>query len=238
MSHTEIAIALPTATRATTTAFARRAEERGFDRLVAVAGGPHDALVALAVAAGATERIALAAVGLALPGRRAAVLGREARTLDDLSGGRLALGVTADRDGLPPGLTRGAGRPLDAQLEELRTGPAAALPLLVGGTDRASIERAARAGDGWVAPAGATSLDVALARAALRDGWRWNARGGAPQIVALLEAGDPGTLPTRVAALADAGATTIVLDLGRDDVEPVDVLADVLDLTGREAMAR
>jgi alkanesulfonate monooxygenase SsuD/methylene tetrahydromethanopterin reductase-like flavin-dependent oxidoreductase (luciferase family) len=235
---TEIAIALPAAARGTTAAYARRAEERGFDRLVAAAGGPHDALVALAVAAGATVAIRLAAVGLALPGRSPAVLGREARTLDELSSGRLALGVSTESDGLPPRLTRGDGRAFDAALDALRTGVAAAVPLLVGGADRRAIERVARVADGWVAPTGATAQDVAIARGALGEGWRWNGRGGTPQILVELEAGDPGSLPARVAALADAGATAVVVVLGHDDLEAVDAVADALDLTGREAVAR
>jgi len=241
MPDPEIALALPENASVTTIAIARRAEERGFDRLVALGGGApdalgsgaHDALVTAAVAAGATERIRLTAIGLALPGRGAAALGREAHTLDELSGGRLALGVRPRVGDLATSDARG----FDDELDELRTGPAAALPLLVGGDDRAAIERAARAGDGWVAPVGATSLDVAIARAALRDGWRWNGRGGAPQVVVLLEAGTPGTLPARVATLAAAGATTVVLVLGHDDVGPVDVLADALGLARRGAVA-
>jgi len=233
MPDPEIALALPENASVTTIAIARRAEERGFDRLVALGGGAHDALVTAAVAAGATERIRLAAVGVGLGGRTAAALGRDTRTLDELSGGRLALGVSPRADGL----ATSDGRAFDDELDELSTGPAAALPLLVGGDDRAAIERAARVGDGWVAPVGASTLDVAIARGALREGWRWNGRGGTPQIVVLLEAGTAGTLPARVAALADAGATTVVLVLGHDDLGPVDLLADALDLTGRQALA-
>ncbi len=238
MPHPEIALALPAARGPALAAVARRAEERGFGTLVAVAHRDHDPLVAAAFAAAATRRARLATAGLPLPGRSAAALARAARTLDELSAGRFALGVAAARDGVPASLTRGDGRPFDAQLAELRRGPAAAVELLLGGADRATIDRVARAADGWIAPLGATAQDVAGGTAAIAERWTWHGRAGAPRVLALLDAREAAGRRERVAGLRDAGAATVVLVGAAETPAEVDALADALALVEPVEVAR
>jgi alkanesulfonate monooxygenase SsuD/methylene tetrahydromethanopterin reductase-like flavin-dependent oxidoreductase (luciferase family) len=110
------------------TGWARRAEERGFstlgtiDRLVYA---NYEPLVALAAAAAVTERIRLTTDILLVPFRvNAALLAKQAATLDRLSAGRLVLGVAPgsreddyDASGVP---FSGRGRRFDEMLEQMR----------------------------------------------------------------------------------------------------------------------
>src|SRR4051795_11633709 len=106
--------------------WARRAEERGFsslgtiDRLVYA---NYEPLIALAAAAAVTERVKLATTILIAPYRaNAALVAKQAATLDNLSGVRLVLGVAVggrEDDYEVSGVdfhTR--GKRLDAMLEE------------------------------------------------------------------------------------------------------------------------
>src|SRR5947209_5832233 len=76
--------------------WARRADARGFsslgviDRLVY---GNLESLVTLGAAAAVTERIRLTTAILLLPFRNAAVVAKQAATVDRISDGRLVLGV-------------------------------------------------------------------------------------------------------------------------------------------------
>jgi probable F420-dependent oxidoreductase len=138
-----------------------------------------DALIALALAAAATERVRLGTAVLVLPLRNPVEFAKQAASIDVASGGRLEIGVGAgwlreEFDALNvPFARRGArleewleiaracwtGRP-DARRSEwyelpgdvvcLPT-PAHEIPLLVGGHSRAALERAGRVGDGWLA---------------------------------------------------------------------------------------
>ncbi|WP_406379444.1 LLM class flavin-dependent oxidoreductase [Streptomyces sp. NBC_01618] len=156
------------------TAWARRAEERGFstlgvlDRLVY---DNYEPLVTLAAAAAVTRRIGLATTVLTAPYRNnTPLLAKQLASVDRLSSGRLTLGLAAgNRDddftvsGVPPALR---GRLLDAMIEELQgiwsgdasgdpvpVGPVprGPLPLMFGGTSEAAFRRAATHGRGWIA---------------------------------------------------------------------------------------
>lgn len=136
-----------------------------------------DPLLWLAFAAAATERIRLGTGILILPQRNPLVLAKEVATLDDLSGGRVELGVGVgwlreefDALGVP---FEARGARTDEYVEVLRTlwttdrasfhgrfadfdgvssNPKPArgrVPIHVGGHSRAAAERAGRLGDGF-----------------------------------------------------------------------------------------
>ena len=167
----EIGIGLPNAVRGVdrngTVEWARRAEAAGFaslgtiDRLVFP---NYESMISLAAAAAVTERIRLVTDILILPLRRnTALFAKQAATLDDLSGGRLVLGLAPggrEDDYEVSGTDFGArGRTFDRQLEELGplwrgqsgVGPAPANgerpTLLIGGQSDKDIARVARHAD-------------------------------------------------------------------------------------------
>src|SRR5439155_16444466 len=76
--------------------WARKAEERGFSSLATIdriAYPSYESILALAAAAGATERIALLTNVLLGPTRNPVLLAKEAASLDQLAGGRFTLGI-------------------------------------------------------------------------------------------------------------------------------------------------
>ena len=130
-----------------------------------------EAVTALAVVAGATERVRLGFGTLVLPLRPVAWLATQISTLQRLSGDRLLLGVglggfpTAPfwRAAGAPAQGRGAraddvlralpallaGRAVSVNATPLRVQPATMPPVLVGGNSAAAAERALRFGDEW-----------------------------------------------------------------------------------------
>jgi alkanesulfonate monooxygenase SsuD/methylene tetrahydromethanopterin reductase-like flavin-dependent oxidoreductase (luciferase family) len=193
--------AIPGATGAELTEWARRAEARGFSTLGTIDRIVYDnyePLVALAAAAAVTERIGLSTTVLLAPLRTNAVeLAKQALSVNALSGGRLTLGAglgaREDDYELSGVELKGRGRRFDAQLERIRevwdgdeVGPAlgGSPSLVVGGHADASYARAARFADGWIA-AGSGPEEAAKGVEALRAAWSEAGREGAPHIMAL-----------------------------------------------------
>jgi alkanesulfonate monooxygenase SsuD/methylene tetrahydromethanopterin reductase-like flavin-dependent oxidoreductase (luciferase family) len=201
-------ITIPGAGRHEVLEWARRADAAGFSSLGTIdriVYPNHESLVALAAAAAVTERIALTTSILIAPTRAsAAVLAKQAATLQVLSEGRLVLGVAPggraddyEAAGVP---FEGRGERLDEMLDELKrlwagekrgfaggVGPDVSddpPPLIVGGQADAAFRRAARYGDGWIMgtappeyfPAAVEKLDAA---------WRAEGREGEPRRMSL-----------------------------------------------------
>ena len=200
---------IPGVDRARLLDWAQRAEGRGFhslgtiDRLVFP---NYEPLVALAAAASVTETIRLVADILIVPYRlNAAVVAKQAATVDSLSEGRLTLGVGIgsrpddyEASGVP---LNDRGSRMDAMLEEMKAiwdgaergydGPIGPPParaggpeLLVGGRVDAVYRRAARFGDGWT-QGGGTPDQLAEGIERTREEWERAGRDGEPRIMAL-----------------------------------------------------
>jgi alkanesulfonate monooxygenase SsuD/methylene tetrahydromethanopterin reductase-like flavin-dependent oxidoreductase (luciferase family) len=193
--------AVPGATGAQLTEWARRAEARGFSTLGTIDRIVYDnyePLVALAAAAAVTERIGLSTTVLLAPLRTNTVeLAKQARSLNALSDRRFTLGIglgARDDDYEASGVElRGRGKRLDAMLEEMKeiwaegeVGPtiAGAPRLIVGGHADAAYTRAARFGDGWIA-AGSGPDQAREGAEKARTAWAEAGREGEPHIMAL-----------------------------------------------------
>jgi alkanesulfonate monooxygenase SsuD/methylene tetrahydromethanopterin reductase-like flavin-dependent oxidoreductase (luciferase family) len=183
--------------------WARRADQRGFstlgviDRIVYPNWEP---LMALAQAAGVTERIGLTSSIVIGPFRSTAVLAKQAATLDVISGGRFTLGIAPGgrpNDYEAAGVdfhTR--GKRFEQQLADLKRiwtgseiGPKPVQeggpPILVGGSVEATFQRAARHGAGWIA-GGAPPDAVKASADTVRQAWEAAGREGEPRIVGLM----------------------------------------------------
>jgi alkanesulfonate monooxygenase SsuD/methylene tetrahydromethanopterin reductase-like flavin-dependent oxidoreductase (luciferase family) len=199
----EIAIGLPTtipgSTRDQVLEWARRADAAGFsglgtiDRLVYP---NYEPLIALTAAAAVTERIRLITAIALLPLRaKAALVAKQAASLQALSGGRLVLGVAPggradDYEAVGVPFDR-RGKLMDEMLDEMKrlwageergfaggVGPdVSADPpsILVGGQADAAFRRAAAYGAGWInggGPPEAFARGRDQAAAAFRDAGR------------------------------------------------------------------
>jgi len=187
--------------------WARRADTGPFsslgsiDRLVYP---NYDTLTLLAVAAGVTQRIRVMSTILLAPLHNAAILAKQAATLDSLSGGRLTLGLgigdRADDFGAAEVSLNDRGKRFEAQLEAMKRiwdgeplsedigpiGPPPARPggpeLLIGGYTPKAIKRLSRWGDGYIAggaPPPAARQGFELAEKA----WKEAGREGKPRFV-------------------------------------------------------
>lgn len=179
--------------------WARRAEDGPFsslgvfDRLVYHSLDP---MSVLAACAGATDRIRLATSIVASPLRNDALLAKEAATLDQLSGGRLTLGVALGarkEDYRAAGVEyRGRGTRFTEQLAALRDywedetmGPQPVQPggpeLLVGGLSDRAFGRVARFADGYIHGGGPPRAFATVAKKA-RAAWTEAGRSGEPRL--------------------------------------------------------
>ncbi|WP_345468619.1 LLM class flavin-dependent oxidoreductase [Actinoallomurus oryzae] len=153
--------------------WARTVEGLGFDLLMVsdhVAVTPdvaeqypapfYEPFTTLSWLAGVTERLRLGTTVVIVPYRHPLLLARMAANLDDLSGGRLVLGVGvgwARQEFAALGVPYGErGRLTDEHLRAVRAAwadtadyRAGAIPLWVGGNSDAGIRRAVALGDAW-----------------------------------------------------------------------------------------
>ena len=190
--------------------WARRAEERGFSALATIdriAYPNYDSLATLAAAAGATSRIGLTTNILLAPVYQPAILAKATASIDQLSGGRLTLGLAPGGRADDYAMTgRGfstRGSDFDAALEFLhkawRGEPVAGtdkpicpipvndarIPILIGGASDAAVRRTAEWGAGWtVGGAGAEVAGPFADR--VRAAWREAGRAGEPRLAALI----------------------------------------------------
>jgi alkanesulfonate monooxygenase SsuD/methylene tetrahydromethanopterin reductase-like flavin-dependent oxidoreductase (luciferase family) len=189
--------------------WARRAEERGFSALGTidrVAYPSYESLVALAAAAAVTDRIRLMTNILVAPTRNPILLAKEAASVDQISGGRLSLGLAVGgrRDDYVASerTWEDRGRRFDEDLEvihgawrgELVGGcpepptptPASGerIPILIGGAVDAAIDRVVRWGAGWTA-GGSAPDQVGPFAERVRRAWKDAGKEGQPKIVAL-----------------------------------------------------
>src|SRR5215212_3613095 len=188
--------------------WARRAEQQGFatlgviDRIVYP---NYDTLIVLAAAGAVTERIELMPNVLLGPTRNPVLLAKETASVDQLSGGRLTLGVGVggrEDDFTAAGLNfHDRGRRWDAALEVLHQawagepvaggdkaiGPRPVrgkIPLVFGGSSDEALTRTVRWGEGWTAGGGGPAMSAPFI-ARLRDAWHAAGREGAPRLVGL-----------------------------------------------------
>lgn len=201
--------AIPGTEGRTLVEWARAADQAGFTCLGTIGRlvyPSYDDLIALAAAAAVTERIRLTTSILIAPlHANAALLAKQAASLDRLSGGRLVLAVglgARDDDYEASGLaTGGRGRRLDEQLEEMKRiwsgeergyagaiGPAPAREggpqVIVGGHAEAAFRRAARFGDGWIMGGGTPEMFSQMA-GAVEEAWQAAGRSGKPRKLSL-----------------------------------------------------
>ncbi|MER6815173.1 LLM class flavin-dependent oxidoreductase [Spirillospora sp. NPDC000708] len=181
--------------------WARRAEDRGYSCLSAIdriVFDNYEPLVALAAAAAVTRRIRLATSVVIAPCRlNAALLAKQAASVNKLSGGRLVLGMAPggrDDDYVASNASYAErGKEFDRMLAEMTAvwageggiGPSCRAPeIIIGGFAPRSFRRVARFGDGWIAGAdGADSFAGGAEQA--RRAWKAAGRDGAPFLQAL-----------------------------------------------------
>jgi alkanesulfonate monooxygenase SsuD/methylene tetrahydromethanopterin reductase-like flavin-dependent oxidoreductase (luciferase family) len=157
-------------------AWARLADEAGFDTLGTIDKPNYDSwdpLVTLAGVAGVTERARLATTILQLPPRNEVLVAKQAAVVDHLSGGRLVLGIAQggreDDYQVLGAAFRGRSQRFEEQVGRIRgvwagarssdrehgvLGPAPVQepgpPIWIGATQEKAVERALRLADGFL----------------------------------------------------------------------------------------
>jgi len=252
----------PQSTPATLRDCGRAAESAGIDDLwvadhVAIppddaegSGGRYlDPLATLAWLAAATERIGLGTGVLVLPYRPPLATAKWAATIQELSGGRLLLGVGAgwmEAEFRAVGVPRERrGKITDETLAFLRRCFAAdeveangqkmlflprpeRPPIFVGGAPPHALRRAVEHGDGWM-PSGGDPARLAPAIAELR---RLAAAAGKPTpevvVVTSLPLADAAAAAARIEELAALGVTRVVHGFRYADASAFAAAADAL----------
>jgi probable F420-dependent oxidoreductase len=216
-----------------------------------VSGPAPDPLVALAVAAGRTERLKLGTSVLVVPGRNPVLLAKEMATLDVLSSGRflpaVGLGAVDPVEQQAFGVRRAdRGRRLDEALalmrslwtgkpvthhgefydvEEVRVLPRPrqdVVDVWLGGIAPSELRRVGRIGDGWL-PSFCTPTDVADAIPVIEDAARSAGRTMDPEHYGVLVTYCEGEVPTRIAEL---------IARRRPELDPRSVVPAFVDLPG------
>jgi alkanesulfonate monooxygenase SsuD/methylene tetrahydromethanopterin reductase-like flavin-dependent oxidoreductase (luciferase family) len=204
----DLGIGLPTTVPGVTgkelVRWAAEAEDLGFsslgalDRLVYPSTEP---IIALTAAAAVTYRVRLTTTVLVAAYRgNTALLAKQLASLQEISGGRLAVGVAAggrdDDFALSHSTYHDRGHRLDAMLAELGRlwqskdllvpasayGPPA---VLAGGHSPAALRRAARHANGWIMGGGSAAACGQLAQQ-LRELWKAEKREGQPYLAAIV----------------------------------------------------
>ena len=189
--------------------WARRTEAAGFSGLVTIdriAYPGYDSLTTLAAAAGATERISLMTNILLAPIYTPVLLAKTAASLDQISRGRLSLGLSVgsrpdDYEVTGRDFHR-RGRDFDHELEVLHkvwrgeplaqdSAPASPtpvqdqrVPILFGGRNQKTIKRVVTRGAGWTV-GGSGSAQAGPFADNVRRAWAAAGRPGEPRLAAL-----------------------------------------------------
>ena len=203
-----------------------------------------DAVVALALIAGATRRATIGTAVLVLPLRNPVVFAKQAASLDVVSRGRLRLGVGAgwlreEFDALGvPFETRGTDLVDSIRiLRECWTGsfrgdvvceptPVGALPVYVGGHSPSALRRAGAVGDGWLGQQSLDEIDtreLEAAGEAMRSAAAEAGRDPANLRIVLRivdSAGRSDEVARRLPALEAAGVNEVIVDLDWDAGDP------------------
>jgi alkanesulfonate monooxygenase SsuD/methylene tetrahydromethanopterin reductase-like flavin-dependent oxidoreductase (luciferase family) len=201
----KVGIGLPNAVPGTSgkdiTEFARRAEAQGFNSLGTIDRVLYrnwEPLIALAAAAVVTERIELKTTVMLGPLRLNAVqTAKQALSVNELSGGRLTLGIGIGARGDDFAVSgveyKDTAEKLEAMLDYLvetfadeRIGPrTSGVPkILIGGHADASFARAARYGHGWIAGGSPPDQYAQMAEQA-RAAWSEAGNEGEPHLAGL-----------------------------------------------------
>lgn len=189
------------------TEWARRAEERGFESVTTIDRLLYpglDSLIALATAAGATSDVTLVTNVLLAPVYPVVPLAKQIAGLAQTSAGRLVVGLgvgnRADDYASTGADFDRRGKILDEQVDRMRrlwagtdhaascTAPVT-VPLLFGGRSAATVRRVTTVGDGWAAGA-VRHYDIqAELLQRIRSGWTAAGRAGSPYLQASVNFG-------------------------------------------------
>lgn len=211
-----------------------------------------DPLTTLAWLAGQTRRIGLGTGVLILPYRRPLPVAKAIATVQELSGGRLKLGVgigwmkpefdalgllrsrrAADSDHALETFRRCFGAvddvvELNDQPFLFRPNPTAP-PIFVGGMSERALRRAVRFGDGWL-PMGADAAKLEPAIARLGE-LASEAGRGRPAVIAMgaLPSTDADEAAEKLATLSAMGVDGVVIGAGRyESIEEFESLVDAI----------